>query len=239
MIRIILIFTCTYLLTINKLYCQNNNYGIPDYNSENITKARHFRINFDLGYGNWNKTIRNGTQDFIAGYYHGLKEGFDIEASAMYLFKEYFGIGFTGMRFDAYNKLNNVYLIDDSTNSVIAIGSLEDDIRILFIGTTLCIGTKTTSDKNILYFELSPGIIFYKNTSNWVIYSENIRANTFGIDLAANYEFRVTDMIGVSLGANVLLGSLDKAKVNGVIQNYTEKESMSRINFTLGFNIYL
>lgn len=234
--KLIYILT-SFIIISNSIYSQNSNYGIPVNNS--FEKDFKLKLNFELGYGNWNKTIPNGTQDFIVEYYHGLKDGFDIESSAIYYFKNKIGIGITASKFDAYARLNNVYLIDDSTSAVIAFGSLEDDIRISFLGTTLAYYYETKNNRNILQFELTPGYIFYNNTSKWIIYNNKVIGQTFGLNLALAYDFKLNKYFSIGIGYNILIGSLEDVTVNDNSQKLEQLESMTRTNITLGLNIYL
>jgi len=233
--RLILLF---YLFLINNYtFSQYDNYGVPDFDANE--KQTKFRFNFDLGYGNWNKTINNGTQDFIVDYYHGLKDGFDIEAGAIYFPNKFIGIGLTGLRFDAYARLNNVYLIDDTTGNVIAMGFLEDDIAISFIGATFCHRFKPINKKYIIQLALTPGYFYYRNYKSWVIYNDKITGTSFGINFALNLDFQFSDNFGVGFGTNILTGSIKEVEINGELQQLDKNENLTRINFTIGFKVYI
>ncbi|MFH2096109.1 MAG: hypothetical protein ABIJ16_10425, partial [Bacteroidota bacterium] len=99
--------------------------------SESSPKDSYLSVNAEFGYANWQTTISNGTQEILVDYIHGLKDGVTFRAGTQYFFNRFFGVGPMFSSFQSHNRMNNIGLVDMNTDSIIAIGYLEDNVSIL------------------------------------------------------------------------------------------------------------
>ena len=140
-----------------------------------------------------------------------------------------FGIGLK--YYYSFTEANDDLLLIDGT----VLEVRDELIQFNFAGASVLL-RKISADDQLIHFYLMGGLLFYQ--TSLTINGDPLRqeGDTFGAGFGVNYDYRLSERVGVGVGLELLIAQLSQITVNGVTQ--VGEFDVSRINLTVGLRFY-
>lgn len=169
-------------------------------------------------------------------YYKNLKSGYHFGGDVTYFFTEAFGVGLKGYIHKSSNKLDN---ITDTTGGITRYGLMSDNITSSYIGPTFSTKFLNQDNTRAILLDVSLGYMGYYNKAVRVD-SYKLTGQTLGLSLSVGYDTEIAKNLILGFQLSYLYGVLLKYDLNDGVSTKTislnkeEKESLSRIDFSVG-----
>lgn len=175
----------------------------------------------------------------VEDYLNGLKWGLSYNFDLHFYIEEEFGIGAKFARFQANNRLDNVALIDSAGN-VIGVGTISDNISILFIGPSGTYRKRDPISGNAFIVNAFIGYMYYFN-EGLLIFPFSMEGSTVGIGFDAGYDIKIENGLFLGIQLSVYTGSLSSLDItdqNGSrtlnFEDPAEYIGLQRVELTIG-----
>ncbi|MDR1153926.1 MAG: hypothetical protein LBL04_04385 [Bacteroidales bacterium] len=174
----------------------------------------------------------------LRNYSQRLKSGFSYEAGLSYYFSEYLGAGVKYSEFLSSNSIDNVTVtyLDGSTGH----GSINDRIRINFIGPVFSTRLFNSTKKNCLLLDFGIGYLGYRNKMVSTSGKYTLKGGTAGIYWNIGYDIGISRNLALVFQLSLTSGALSEYKIsNGtrtevVTLEKDSYENLSRIDLSVG-----
>lgn len=197
-----------------------------------------FRLSGDFGYGYRLAKVPSNIPDELKDYVKDLKSGVVFDASLDYSIDSNWGVGVYFSRFFSKNSaFVNLSL------------ATADNIRLTYLAPYVFFKNTSENGLHTLRVNFSAGFLGYTNNGNVNSDFFEVKANTFGVAMGLDYDIHVSEYVSLGAGVKLIAGSTSEFEVTENGQTRTEKisdrsvsedrESLSRLNLTLGLKIYL
>jgi len=183
--------------------------------------------------------IPEGASGELRAYYKDLKSGWSFGADAAWFFREQTGIGLIYSRFRSRNELD---IAAEDANGNLIPGKMRDDVTVNFIGPSLNLRTISLNERIHYNMDFSLGYMSYRN-DGMVMDPILITSGTAGLLWGLGADFRVGNYLAVSLGGQLILGSLKRLKIKAdgdeqIIElDDKNREGISRAELKLGLRL--
>lgn len=178
------------------------------------------KIGFSAGYG---YRLGKGFKGVEDDYINSIRQGWDINADAIYFFSPSSGVGVKTSNFWTYgNTINNNVISNISVN---------------YTGPIFYSRLMSNSQKSMFSSGISFGLINYKD-DGWVEFQKTmIKGNTIGGLLELAYDLKIYKSLYAGVNIGMLSGVLSNMKVNNTQVNLDKdkRESMARLYGAVGF----
>ena len=143
-----------------------------------------------------------------------------------------------GIHYDRFMSSNaaRAYMYDEEGNYYE--GIVSNDHTINFIAASF--GYWGSFGKHRLFSEYLFGYMNYIDNGVQFGESYSMDGASFGMGFVVDYDYMLTEHVGIGAGASYYLGGLSKINVNGYEQNLGDnKEGLQRFNLKAGLRFYL
>lgn len=215
--------------------------SVPAFDSIPTLKNQKWRISANGGWGYQLGDIPEDTPPDLVEFAEGMRSGFQFSADGQFFFASYLGIGLKYSWFRAQNERSGK-LIDPTLN--LTIPRLSEDVRIEFIGASLCARLQPQIKRLNFYLDFSAGRVNYWN--EFFIGREGLLlgdAIAVCSDFTVDYEIHKN--ISISTSLSLMRGKLDELRSPNfsVTQGRTiklegeDQISLNRFDASIGLNI--
>lgn len=170
-------------------------------------------------------------------YVSELKSGYHYGADVTYFIKPTWGLG---AKFNQFRTSNEGIMGSTDQMGNLVLLNMEDNIKHTFIGPSFSTKYTTLNTKHTFIFAVALGYLGYHNSATIASQPIEITGGTFGSALDAAYDLNITKSFAIGAQLSITGGTLSKLTYSsgGVSNTQTfgkdEKESMSRLDFSLG-----
>ncbi len=167
----------------------------------------------------------NGAPD---SYRNQLQTLWNIGGELNYFFSETIGAG--AKYTYAFTKANEDF---DTPNGVV---ELRDElVKFNFIGASIIYRNLLLDDQTV-HFTLSGGLVNYR--TDLLLDGEQVfeEGDTFGVAFGVNYDYRLTEFLGVGVGLEFLVAQFPELNFNGTVGR--ADFNVSRVDLTAGLRFY-
>lgn len=210
--------------------------ALADLQYQRNKKVYHVRFGFDGGYAFRTARMADGLSNDYKEYLRKLTRGPVLGANVRFNIDNNYSIG---VHYDRFMSSNSVYAYayDDEGNYYD--GIVSDDHTINFIAASFGYFGCSANKKHRLFSEYLLGYMNYVDNGVQFGDSYTIDGATFGMGFVFDYDYMLTEHVGIGAGASYYWGVLTKAKLNGYEQNLGDsKEGLQRINLKAGIRYY-
>lgn len=197
-----------------------------------------FRLSGDFGYGYRLAKVPTNIPDELKDYVKDLKSGVVFDASLDYSIASNWGVGVYFSRFFSQNSaFINLSL------------ATADNIRLTYLAPFVFFKNTSQNGLHTVRVNFSTGFLGYSNNSNVNDDFFEFRANTLGVATGLDYDIHVSEYVSFGAGVKLIIGSTSEFELTENGQSRTikvsdqsvseDRESLSRVNLTLGIKIYL
>ncbi|MEP1097193.1 MAG: hypothetical protein ABJG78_18910 [Cyclobacteriaceae bacterium] len=213
-------------ITVNTILDENSQVIPPsEFNESGYLGAFRYTLNSGFTYQ------YDGYENFPTNYTRQLRSLWSIGGEAHYFVSSRIGVGLKANHARTKTEL-------DSLNGL---RNLAENIRYNYIAASMIFRLTSLERKNILYFGISGGMVFYRDngTTSQLFFVEE--GQTFGLDINVAYDLILRESFGIGLNIGANFAKLDHITVNGINSSVfapDESFGISRIDFTLGLRFY-
>jgi len=224
--------------TYNYKFYDNTNKSMGYY--ERVHQERQLRINIDGGLSYLTAPISENIPSNLNSYMQDIKSGYQLNGSVQYFISENLGFGLKGLSMMTYNQLNGTLI---NINGSTLVGTLRDDILVVFVGPSISSRFLPKDEKNSFVLGLSMGYIHYTNNAI-VINAFKLESQTVGLAWDIAWDYKINNEFGVGLSLSYTLASLTSYKMTsgGTVQTIKlDKDNYESINhfaITIGLRLY-
>ena len=204
--------------------------------SENDLIFSKFRISLEGGFAYWTYKIPSGMEDRIVTYAKELKYGMDLAGDFCVYFSPSYGVGIKFSNFFTKNTLDNVPVYN-SSDSIIGIGKLRQQIRIRYIGPVLTWRNFAMDNKLIFSGSLSGGWIAYEEDLEH-IYSFFYNGSDVGLNVTLGVEYMVGSNATLGITGGYTYGKLGEMKIDGFKSPLQNDYDISHFILNVALRIY-
>ena len=198
------------------------------------SSASKSRVALQGGYTYRLAKIPDGADQEIEDHYKRLKNGFHIGTDINYFWNEKNAIGVSASFSQAKSTLPDMQGIDAAGN-IIAQGDLTENIKLIYFGPSYFNRTISPGAKTHLLIGFTTGYYIYNEKLSWIGETINITGGTIGFGFSFGVDFLTSDNFAIGLQGSLLVGWLNKVRVDGDLIELDENENLSRIDLTIGF----
>lgn len=201
-------------------------------NEKKAVAINRFRVALQGGFSQLLAKTSDAVPAESKNYVAELKSGSHFGADVTYFVKPTWGLG---AKFSQFSTSNSG--IDNSEGLAVP---MSDDIAHSFVGPSFSTNYTTANTKHTFIFSLALGYLGYNNNAKYNGQPVKITGGTFGSALDAGYDLNITKSFAIGAQISMTGGTLSKLAYSsgGVTNTETfdkdEKESLSRIDFSLG-----
>lgn len=208
--------------------------ALAELQHERTKKKFNVRFGLEGGYSFRTAKFASGLTSDYKEYLRKLMRGPVLGANVRFNVDNLYSIGIHYDRFMSSNSAY-AYAYDDEGNY--HEGIVSNDHTINFIAASF--GYWGSFGKHRLFSEYLFGYMNY--IDNGVRFGESYSMDgaTFGMGFVVDYDYMLTEHVGIGAGASYYLGRLSKINVNGYQQNLgNNKEGLQRFNLKAGVRYY-
>ncbi|MCB2221130.1 MAG: autotransporter outer membrane beta-barrel domain-containing protein [Bacteroidetes bacterium] len=166
-----------------------------------------------------------------------LKNGYNLGADIHIFSSEKNGFGISGSMNRAKSTLPKVALTDDLGN-ILAIGDVEEDISMYYVGPSYMSRLVNSMGNVHFLYTLTAGYYAYQEEMSFLGESIDIKGGSIGFGMSAGIDFLASENFALEAQVSVLMGWLNKFKIDGQSVDLEESENLSRIDLTLGIRLF-
>lgn len=202
-----------------------------------IVNYPRFRFVLNGGYSYLTAKISNKVPQDLTQHIKDMKSGYHFGGDVIGYFDESLGVGLKGIIFSSSNSIDNVAFIDENSNY--SQGTLNENLKITFIGPTFSVRTFNLNRTNCFIMNLSAGYMGYTNDVI-LIDKYKITGGTVGFVLDFGYDIELSKNLALGFQLSVVRGALEDANISkgGLVQRIElekeNQENLSRIDFSIG-----
>jgi hypothetical protein len=191
--------------------------------SNNPSGAVKVKFDISAGIGYLLAAAPEGASSEMKKYINEMRLSTAFDASITFLVTEKLGVGF-------------MYNFFSTSNSVANLG--EDNNTVGYTGITLMSTSALPSQKGFFYSSVSLGYLSWENKAKALGQPLNVKGNTVGLYSKLGVDFLLNENMCLGINAGLLLGSLNKATVNGMEVEFNDPENLSRFDTMIGLKFY-
>ncbi|WP_172826933.1 outer membrane beta-barrel protein [Flammeovirga sp. SJP92] len=192
-----------------------------------------FRFSINGGMSYRLSPVDNSLGPQLKSHFDALKLGYTLGANASFFFNDFFGVG---LKYSFAHASHEVQLTGNT--------SLNDVVKMNYIGPSFMARIASDKNNNAFIFGAGFGYLNYLNRFKLTGYHPvTISGETLGLNLAAGYDFDISDILGVGIQVDLVLGSLTTIQIeeNGTIQTIElpegTSEGLDRVDLTVALII--
>lgn len=141
-------------------------------------------------------------------YMQQLKSGYHYGIDFNYYFMEQFGAGFKYTRYNASNRLDNIYAT--TPDNITFYGSISDQIAIDFAGPVFAMRLLSANRRNALILNWGFGYMGYGNEGLLFEEKQHFRGACFGSAMELGYDIGLTKNLAIGFQLSMIGGSLSE-----------------------------
>ncbi len=202
--------------------------------NKEVYSASKTRISIQGGYTYRITKIPEGADQEFEEHYKRLKNSFHIGTDINYFWNEKNSLGVSASFSQAKSTLPDMQAID-ALGNIIAQGDLNENIKLLYVGPSYFNRTISPGTKTHLLLGFTMGYYAYNEKLSWIGETIYITGGTVGFGFSIGADFLTSDNFAIGLQASLLVGWLNKIKIDGEEFELEESENLSRLDLTIGF----
>lgn len=197
--------------------------------------------NFSMNAGYAFKFADNHPEQFAnmvsnSDHAKAMKHGYTFEFAYDYRFHQWLSVGFEASMFGAVHGFDSIIPSSGETNNSIY---CTDDMNIFYVGPSFKVQLPTIAEQFDIWARVTAGYMNMRNTDKNSI-SNTYSGNSFGYGIGCGLDYAFNEYIGMGFTASFLQGSVSTLKLGEDKIDISEnKESLGRMNFTIGVRIRL
>lgn len=193
------------------------------------------RFGLDGGYAFRTAKIADGYSTDYKDYLWDLSRGPVLDANVRFNIKNMYSIG---VHFDRFMSSNSAYFYAYDEMGNYHEGLVSDNVAINFIAVSAGYFA-TFNQKHRLFAEYLLGYMNYIDKGMEFEKPMNIKGGTVGMGVAIDYDYMISEHIGIGARVSYNNGVISKMNINGTEQDLVNaKEGLQRVNFKAGIRYY-
>jgi len=221
-------------------------------NSTPISSIGKWRINLSGGYG-----YRMGNTDDqkdsyidmgfnesdVDAYFKDIKSGYKLAGQVHYMFWDNMGLGIDYNFFHTSASLSG-YINSPDIYEYTTLVKIEDDFFTNYIGASIYTENPLGQSQFKLYSQLSLGLSLYREEVLFSYTPLVATGNNLGVNFELGLEYEIAKNVSLGLGISYFASTISKIKFDDGQSTHTmelsdeERESLSRLDMTMGFSFY-
>lgn len=199
------------------------------------------RHNFSMNAGYAFKFADNHPEQFtnmVSNSDHAkkMKHGYNFDFAYDYRFHQWFSVGFEASMFGAVHGFDSLMPSPSGTENQVY---CTDDMNIFYVGPSFKVQLPTIAERFDIWARVTAGYMNMRNTDKSNV-SNTYSGNSFGYGIDCGLDYAFNEYIGMGFTASFLQGSVSTLKLGEDKIDISEnKESLGRMNFTIGVRIRL
>lgn len=209
--------------------------ALAELQHERTKKKFNVRLGLEGGYAFRTASFASGLTSDYKEYLRKLMRGPVLGANVRFNVDNLYSIG---IHYDRFMSNNSAYAYTYDEEGNYYEGIVSNDHTINFIAASF--GYWGSFGKHRLFSEYLFGYMNYIDNGVQFGESYSMDGATFGMGFVVDYDYMLTEHVGIGAGASYYLGGLSKINVNGYEQNLgNNKEGLQRFNLKAGVRFYL
>lgn len=165
-----------------------------------------------------------------------MKHGYNFDFAYDYRFHQWLSVGFEASMFGAVHGFDSLMPSPSGTENQVY---CTDDMNIFYVGPSFKVQLPTIAERFDIWARVTAGYMNMRNTDKSNV-SNTYSGNSFGYGIGCGLDYAFNEYIGMGFTASFLQGSVSTLKLGEDKIDISEnKESLSRMNFTIGVRIRL
>ncbi|MGM9820187.1 MAG: outer membrane beta-barrel protein [Candidatus Onthomorpha sp.] len=199
------------------------------------------RHNFSMNAGYAFKFADNHPEQFTnmvinSDHAKKMKHGYNFDFAYDYRFHQWLSVGFEASMFGAVHGFDSLMPSPSGTENQVY---CTDDMNIFYVGPSFKVQLPTIAERFDIWARVTAGYMNMRITDKSNV-SNTYSGNSFGYGIGCGLDYAFNEYIGMGFTASFLQGSVSTLKLGEDKIDISEnKESLGRINFTIGVRIRL